>query len=49
MCPPHQVDWQRRRVLLTIRDAASGDVAIGKDGSRQELAFSLDTCQMVDL
>jgi alkaline phosphatase D len=42
-----EVDWKRRRVDLSIRDAASGKVAIGKDGSKQLVAFDLDTCERV--
>jgi hypothetical protein len=43
-----QVDWKARRVALSIRDAASGDIAVGKDGGRQEVAFSLDTCLPIE-
>ncbi|KAI8466011.1 MAG: hypothetical protein J3K34DRAFT_435005 [Monoraphidium minutum] len=42
-----EVDWPSRRVLLSIRDASSGDVAVGRDGSRQQVALSLDTCRQV--
>ncbi|GBF97189.1 hypothetical protein Rsub_10050 [Raphidocelis subcapitata] len=43
-----EVDWARRRVQLSIRDAATGDVAIAMDGSRQAVAFDLDSCQRVE-
>jgi hypothetical protein len=42
------VDWARRRVLLSIRDAATGDVAIAMDGSRQAVTVDLNTCRQVE-
>ena len=39
-----EVDWAARRVALSIRDAAGGGVARGKDGTAQHVEFDLDTC-----
>jgi hypothetical protein len=38
------VDWKARLVSLAIRDASSGAIAVGKDGSKQEVLVDLDTC-----
>lgn len=43
-----EVDWAARRVALSIRDGGGGGVAAGKDGSRQRVVFSLDSCLPVD-
>ena len=43
-----EVDARRRRAVLSIRDAAGGGVAVGRDGSRQEVVISLDTCLRVE-
>jgi alkaline phosphatase D len=42
-----EVDWVRRRVVLSIRNGTAGDgrVARGVDGSEQRLEFDLDTCR----
>ncbi len=42
-----EVDWAARRVLLQIRDGATGQVAKGVDGARQELQIALDTCELL--
>lgn len=42
-----EVDWASRTAELAVRDAASGAVAKGQDGSTQLLRISLDTCQRV--
>lgn len=42
-----EMDWDRSIMRLQIRDGRSGEVAIGHDGSRQELAVSLTTCMPV--
>ncbi len=42
-----EVDWGTRQVRLQVRDGRSGSVAVGMDGSRQEVVVSLDTCATV--
>ena len=43
-----EVDWGERVVSLQVRDGGAGEVALGMDGSRQELRLSLDDCRLID-
>ena len=43
-----EVDWGARVVSLQVRDGGTGEVAAGRDGSRQELRLSLSDCRLVD-
>ena len=42
-----EVDWQEGVVSLSVRDEGSGGVALGQDGSRQEVRLSLEDCSLV--
>jgi alkaline phosphatase D len=43
-----EVDWQAGVASLSVRDEGGGQVAVGHDGSRQEVRFSLGDCSLIE-
>ena len=41
------IDWDARKVVLTVRDGQSGLAASDRDGVLQQVSFNLDTCQQL--
>lgn len=42
-----EVNWEFNFVNLTHRSTEDGSIALGFDGSRQEIVFDLTTCEMI--